>query len=125
MAESEWTKLREPWERLKWARKHWQTKIGAATTKAAAAESLGMQENTYSAYERAPDSSKHTALDHQRAIQFGDKFKVNWVWLLTGRESPFARTPAQERALGLMAEHDEADQERAVDIIAAALKRRA
>ncbi len=125
MADAEWSRLREPWERLRWARRHWQSKSGGATTKAAAAESLGMQENTYSAYEREPGSSKHTDLDHQRAIQFADKFKVNWVWLLTGQESPFTRTPAQQRALDLMAGEDESDQERAVDIIAAALKRRA
>lgn len=120
---SDWSELREPWERLKWARRYWQTKTGAATTKKAAAASMGMEENTYSAYERDPDASKHTPMDHQRAIQFANKFKINWVWLLTGGETPFTRTPAQQRAVDIMSGADEADQERAADIIAAALKR--
>lgn len=124
MDETEWSRLREPWERLKWARRYWQRQSGAASTASAAAESLGLQENTYSAYERSPDSSKHTTLDHQRAIEFGRKFKVSWVWLLSGEETPFARTPAQTRAVELMATVSEGDQEEVVDIIEAALKRR-
>lgn len=91
----------------------------------AAADSLGMQENTYSAYERPPGTSKHTALDHHRAIQFGRKFKINWVWILTGEGTPYARTPAEERAAQLLAEATEAEQEMALDVLAAALKRRA
>lgn len=123
MDDSSWIELREPWERLKWARRYWQKKAGGATTAAAAAEALGMQENTYSAYERRPDSSKHTDLDHQRATQFGRKFKINWVWILTGEESPFGRTEAQTEAVSLMATADEADQRRVVSIIEAALRK--
>lgn len=124
MSDLEWAALREPHERLRWARLYWQTKNGAATTAKAAAESLGMQENTYTAYEREPGKSKATALDHQRAVQFGRKFKVNWVWLLTGEETPFSRTPAQTRAIQALAQADENDQEEVVDMIEALLKRR-
>lgn len=125
MGDTSWSTLREPWERLRWARIHWQRQNGSAETLRAAAESLGVQENTYSAYERAPESSKHTALDHHRAIQFGRKFKINWVWILTGEDTPFTRTPAEQRAAQLLADASEDEQEMAVDVMAAALRRRA
>lgn len=125
MDERSWFELEHPWERVRWSRLHWQRKTGGAATARAAAESLHMAENTYSAYERAPGASKHTPLDHQRAVEFGRKFKVNWVWMLTGDESPFERTPAQMRALELMATVDEDEQERVVDIVEAAIRRRA
>lgn len=125
MDDCSWIGLREPWERLKWSRLHWQTRIGSARTGVAAAESLGMSENTYTAYERPPGSSKHTPLTHQRAIQFGKKFKINWVWILSGEETPFERTDAQNRAIELMAAASEDDQIQVVDIIEAALRRKA
>lgn len=125
MNSGDWSNLRDPWERLRWARLHWQTQAGGATTATAAAESLGMQQNTYTAYERAPDASKHTPIDHQRAMQFGRKFKVNWVWILTGEETPFNRTPAQVRAVELLAEAPEAAQEEMVDMLEALVRRRA
>lgn len=78
-----------PWERLRWARTHWQAERGASETARAAAESLGMLENTYSAYERPIGASKHTDLDASRARQFGKKFKVSWIWLLFGEGTPF------------------------------------
>jgi len=118
MDESGWVGLGEPWERLKWAR----VRAGFATAKAAA-ESLGVQANTYSAYEREPGASKHTPLEHQRAIQFARKFKVPWEWLLTGAGSPFEErlTPAQERALAAMRPASEEDQERVANAVEALL----
>lgn len=71
------------WERVRWARSR---KFETAT---AAAESMGMRPNTYSAYERRPDSSKHTALDHQAAARFAKKFGVRWEWLLSGEGTPW------------------------------------
>lgn len=124
MDDSSWIDLREPWERLRWARMAWQRRSGSASTGVAAAESLGLKENTYTAYERPPTGSKHTPLDHQRAIQFAKKFKTNWVWLLTGDETPFGRTEAQNKAVTLMSMVDEREQEHVVDIIEAALKRK-
>lgn len=122
MDDSSWLELEHPWERVRWSRLYWQRKIGAAETARSAAESLHMAENTYSAYERAPGASKHTPLDHQRAVEFGRKFKVNWVWMLTGEETPFERTPAQSRAIALMATVDEDEQERVVGIVEAAIR---
>jgi hypothetical protein len=124
MSETEWSDLRESWDRLKWARKHWQNAIGGATSAKAAADSLGLKENTYSAYERAPGNGdkKHTPLTHQRAIEFGQKFRINWVWILTGQETPFQRTPPQVRAVELMAAAPLEDQERVVDLIEVALR---
>ena len=83
-----WVELREPWQRLRWARA--RSKFETAR---AAAESMGMNEATYSAYERRPDSSKSIPLSHQKAIQFARKFKVRWEWLLTGEGSPHSEEP--------------------------------
>lgn len=126
MDDSTWIGLEEAWQRVRWARLYWQRKIGSATTARAAAESLHLSENTYTAYERDPaEGKKSTPLTHQRAIEFARKFKVNWVWLLTGEESPFERTEAQSRAVGLMALVDEDEQERVADIVAAAIRHKA
>jgi hypothetical protein len=122
MAEKDerWRSCEGTWDRLRWARVH-----AKFETAKAAADSLGIKEGTYSAYERSPESSKHTALDHQRAAQFARKFKVNWRWLLLGEDTPFTvdLTPAQERALAAMRSASEADQERAADVIETLLKR--
>jgi len=72
------------WERVRWARKH----AGFETARAAAT-SMAMQENTYSAYERNPTSSKHTNLDMQSARRFATKFRVRWQWLLAAEGTPF------------------------------------
>lgn len=123
--DAEWSKLKKPYERLQWARVYWQRQLGGAETARAAAESLGMNENTYSAYERPKgDGKKHTPLDHQRAAQFGKKFKVSWVWLLTGEETPFARSPAQTRAMEILSGAPEDVQEEAVDIMETIVRRR-
>jgi hypothetical protein len=115
--DTEWSRLGEDWERVRWAR----TQAGFGTARAAA-ESLGLGENTYSAYERPPTATKSTRLDHQRAMQFGRKFKVSWTWLLVGEGSPFDRdrSAAQNRILSAMADMDEARQEqvaRAVEVL--------
>lgn len=89
MSDESWRDLEGPWDRLKWARVRWQQKAGAVGgTAKEAAESLGMKEGTYRAFERPPDSSKHMRLGHQQAIPFAKKFKVSWTWLLTGEGSP-------------------------------------
>lgn len=121
MDESAWSRLREANDRIRWARLRWQTAQGGATTAKAAADSLGMQENTYTAYER-PETGKHTKLDHQRAIQFGRKFQTNWVWLLTGEETPFERTEAQDRAMKAMASVPPARQELIAETVEALAK---
>jgi hypothetical protein len=110
--EDQWRDIQEPWERLRWARIRWQKEAGAVSATAAhAAESIGMKEGTYRAYERPPEQSKHTPLDSQRAIQFGRRFKVNWVWLLTGEGNPFDHLPTlQERVIRAMSDLSEDDQ---------------
>jgi hypothetical protein len=117
--DTSWATLFEPHLRLRWARAQ---RFPTAT---AAAESLGMKKDTYTAYERAPDASKHTKLDHQRAIQFAKKFKVSWKWLLTGEGSPMDEqlSAEEERVLSLMKGADEEAQRRVVDVLEAMLKR--
>jgi transcriptional regulator with XRE-family HTH domain len=58
----------------------------------AAAEALGMPGSTYRQYERGPDSSRFAHLDEEYARTFAKKFKVDWVWLLTGVGSPQGET---------------------------------
>lgn len=114
-----WRNLQHPWERLRWARKYWQNQSGGTNTTAKhAAEVLGMQEGTYRAYERAAGTSKSTALDAQRAIQFGRKFKVSWEWILLNEGDPFktSLTPAQLRVIQSMATVDEDQQNALADL---------
>lgn len=122
MAESDWMKLRGGWERLRWARERWQARSDMRQTAKAAAESLGVKQDTYTAYEREPgDGVKHTPLDYDRAVQFGKKFGINWVWLLSGEETPF-RTTRHSRIVQKIDEAPEAEQERLADVIEVALE---
>lgn len=115
---TDWQYQHEPHARLKWARL-----TAGYPTATAAAESLGMNKDTYSAYEREPGKSKHTELDHQRAIQFGRKYKVSWEWLLVGQGTPFAVvTDAQQKALRAMSQAPEAEQERAARMVVELLR---
>lgn len=120
MEDTAWTGLAEAHERLKWAR----INAGFPTARSAA-ESLGMQENTYSAYERAPDKSKATDLDHQSAMKFGKKFKVSWTWLLVREGTPFSKpmTEPQRRVLEKMSAAPEVEQERAAELVEAIFKK--
>ena len=56
-----------------------------------------MKDGTYRAYERAPDTAKHTRLDYVHALRFAQCFGVNWEWLLNGVGSP-ALTPDHDEA---------------------------
>lgn len=117
---NEWRDLKEGWQRLQWARRQSQFE-----TAKDAAISLGMQPGTYRAYEREPGTSKHTPLDHQAAIRFGRKFKINWLWLLTGEGDPKGE-PVQEsrleRALSRAKEAPAEQQDMIADIIERLLK---
>lgn len=121
-----WTTATEPHDRLRWARIQWQESKGIKPDAGAAAESLGVKAHTYRAYERRPDSSKHTRLDDQRAIQFARKFGVNWIWLLTGEGRPDAPddhlSPTERRMIDALREAPEARQAAAADAIIQLLK---
>lgn len=120
MQRDEWKDLDEPWKRVLWARIRWQTKAtGVKGTAKDAAISLGMEPGTYRAYERAPDTSKHTELDHQAAIQFARKFKVSWKWLLLGEGTPDddQLPEPQERVIRVMSTLDEERQKEIADAI--------
>ncbi len=98
-----WRDLNGTHERVRWARIRWQGGSGTGTD---AAKSLGMEPGTYRAYERAPESSKHTPLDHQTAARFGRKFRINWLWLLTNEGTPFddQHSPQVSRVIEAMAQ---------------------
>lgn len=117
-----WRTLMHPWERLRWARLWWQTQSGIEDKTAdQAASALGMKPGTYRAYERG--DGKQTKLTHQRAIEFGRKFKVSWTWILLNHGEPFDQVlgPAQERVLRVMAKAAEEQQETIADMIEAFL----
>jgi hypothetical protein len=113
MDDDDWRNLNEPWQRVKWARQRWQRLNGEEDNAAAAARALGMRPGTYRAYERSPDSSKPIKLEYDQAKEFARKFKVSWVWLLSGEQSPFTdELPApQKRITQLMSEIPEIQQE--------------
>lgn len=105
----------------------WQEGKGIKPDAGAAGESLGMKAHTYRAYERAPGSSKHIELTHQRAIEFGRKFGVSWEWLMNGRGSPDAMTaseltPTERRLIDALREAPEARQTAVADAIEQLLK---
>ena len=121
MTEHPWQDLKGGWERLRWARQF----RSPFETAEAAAESLGMKAGTYRAYERRPDSSKHIELDHQAAVRFARKFKVNWIWLLTGEGEPDSTdlSPAQERIIRATSGVSDEEVERAAAVIEAMLSK--
>lgn len=78
-----WQHLRGTWDRLKWARSlRFSTAQDAATA-------LGVNPVTYRTYERQPDSSRSTPLDHQLAMRFARRLGVRWEWLLLGEGAPW------------------------------------
>lgn len=109
------------WERLQWARRH-MTKFETAQD---AAISMGVKPDTYRAYERPPHASKHIPLGHQMAAKIGKKYKVNWVWLLTGDETPDIAerlTPAQREIMGVTKEASPEQQQSILAVIQAMLR---
>ncbi|RAK51613.1 hypothetical protein DJ017_17405 [Phenylobacterium soli] len=69
-----------------------------------------MNVNTYRAYEREPDSSKHTPLDHQHAMHFAKRMGVRWEWLLLGEGAPWR--DEDERREKILEAYDEATEDR-------------
>ncbi len=123
-----WRLQSEGHDRLRWARVYWQKRANAVNPSATdAATSLGMNANTYRAYERGPGSSKFIPLDHQAAIRFGRRFQVSWIWLLTGEGTPFDEDlpPQQARVVTAMAQISEDDQAVLADMVEAFLRRKA
>jgi|SRR5579863_1859280 len=120
MEDQSWQELRDRWERLRWAR------MRRFETAQAAAESMAMRPNTYTAYERPPHASKHTHLDDNAAIRFARKFGVRWVWLLTGDGTPFEEEPEptgpQRRVRDLMGAVPIERQEAIANVIEALIK---
>lgn len=121
MEPRDWTDLKEPHERLTWARARWQLAKNIKPSGKAAAESVGLKEHTYTAYERPPGSSKHTPLSHQRAILFARKFGVSWQWLLTGRGEP-DNLELSDDEWQLVAALRDAPEERQKDMVAAIVR---
>jgi hypothetical protein len=113
MNDENWRRLEGSWERLTWAREHWQRLNGRPLTMADAAAALQMKDGTYRAYERPPGTSKHTSLSYEVARQFANKFHTNWRWLLHGSGSPFdpeQQSPSAPMVIAIKAEFDPESQ---------------
>lgn len=116
-----WRALHEPWERLRWARIRWQKANGQPDNAKAAADTLGMKDGTYRAYERPPGSSKHTPLDLDAAEKFGRLFGVRPMWLLRGAGAPFisARSPDMARIISAIEQMSDSELRVTADMIEA------
>jgi hypothetical protein len=121
MLDTAWSQIPEDahWERVRWARQWWQEKSGRPKTARGAATALHMDENTYSAYERRPSSSKSTGISIERARQFGEKFGVNWVWIASGEGTPFDSARYSRDANEIAAIVDETPEEDRPQVVAA------
>jgi transcriptional regulator with XRE-family HTH domain len=127
MAES-WRDLREPHERLRWARLH-RTPFARPTD---AARSLNIRPGTYRTYElaKADGGRAPSIVETQRIAK---KFGVSWQWILTGDGTP--DEPKQdelrefaERLQARFSEVEPAKQEdalRAVEGVLEAFRKRA
>jgi hypothetical protein len=113
MSDDEWWDLKGPWQRVRWARRRWQKANDQEDNATLAAQALGIKDGTYRAYERSP-RSKSTKLTYERAKEFARKFKVSWIWLLSGEQSPFTEdlSEPQKRLTQAMSGFPEEQQER-------------
>lgn len=124
MSEDEdWAQLKEPWERVRWARSR------VFETAEAAAAAVHMRGGTYRLYERQPGASSKTAtLTFDKAILFARRFKVRWEWLLQGAGVPYRsvsdlqqRTPL-DRVISAFEAVPEGERERMADSIEGLLR---
>lgn len=112
-----WRSTVGTWDRLKWARKR-----KFATGKDAAI-AMGVDEGTYRAYERQPDSSKHIPLNHVHAFHFAKRLGVRWEWLLKGEGEPWQDEDENiDRVLTVMHNADPAKRKDIADLIERLLK---
>lgn len=85
-----WVHLRNPWERIRWAR----LRAGYERGKDAAI-SLNIKPGTYRTYEVGKaDGGRAPSLSELQRI--ARKYKVSWVWLATGEGEP-DQAPPDER----------------------------
>lgn len=89
-----WTELREPQERLRWARLH-MTPFARPTD---AARSLNIRPVTYRTYE-IPKSEGGRWPPLAEVQRIASKFGVSWAWLATGQGSPDDAKPAPIRIM--------------------------
>ena len=99
-----WRNSEGTWDRLKWAR------LQKFATAEDAAAALGEKAGTYRTYERSPESSKHTPLDHQKAAHFAKRLAIRWEWLLQGDGAPW-RDP-DENLDRILTAYDQAPEDR-------------
>jgi phage repressor protein C with HTH and peptisase S24 domain len=77
-------------ERLKWARE----KAGYSSPRAAAI-AFGWNENTYKSHENGMRGKKDRPPSEDYVKKYAARFKVDFIWLLTGHGSPARRSVAK------------------------------
>lgn len=110
-----WPDLRNPWERLRWAR----LRAGFERAKDAA-ESLGLKPGTYRTYEYDPDKNGREP-PLSELIRFSRKFKVNWIWVASGEGIPFESAPADPRVTEIARKAAEVADDKRDDALDAAI----
>ena len=91
-ADFSWTRLQEPWERLRWARERL-----ASLTQEQVAKRVGMDKVGYGHHERDPTEGRSTKVTADKAMLFAPVVKARWRWILSGEGEPYI-TPAEEAA---------------------------
>lgn len=84
-----WTEARELHERIRWARLHYARRQGDIIFRPTdAARSLGVKPGTYRTWEHPKDQGGREP-SRSEVSKIAEKFRVSWLWLLTGQGSPY------------------------------------
>lgn len=113
--DTRWRQCRKTWDRLRWAR----LQAGFERAKDAA-ESLDVKPGTYRTYEYdwTKDGREAPLSEYQR---FARKFKINWVWLVSGQGSPFEGVEPDARVQALVEKSAEVPDDKLDDALSAAM----
>ena len=114
---ADWQNLKQPHERLRWARTRAGYKTGSS-----AARSAKVDPGTYRSHERAPEDGGRV-IDEGWAQLYSDTFNVHWPWLLTGAATPDTKYATENPLDRRWQELPQAERELALDLLEIAKRR--
>lgn len=106
-----WQHLNDTHSRIRWAR--FQSPFETAK---AAADSIGIKEGTYRTYERPVENAGRIP-PVVEAKKIARKFKVNWVWMLTGDGRPDSDEAENPRIKEVLQRIDQVPREKQDDAL--------